>query len=269
MSESKQYVPPGLGKWSSVSRLCPSCVPDQRNQINLFACYECLQSHLDPIDPSNACELCCQITYEGRCTNRSCGDEQRPFEGVFAIGYRHEQNLLHRLINQLKFNRVRANAISLGALLWGELRNNEHQYRDYARIAPVPRTAADAKEKGDPLSFVFGLGKGFLESTGPSEIANRMVHGLDHFMEKVLQTEKSPGMSLAEKRRVAYSIMRGEDPNPYSISDASQIRGERVLMVDDVFTSGYHTMFAVAHALSQAGASQVDVLVLGRHKWSY
>jgi len=44
---------------------------------------------------------------------------------------------------------------------------------------------------------------------------------------------------------------------------ASQLRGRRVLLIDDVMTSGA-TAAACAHALRQAGAAAVDVLVAAR-----
>ena len=44
---------------------------------------------------------------------------------------------------------------------------------------------------------------------------------------------------------------------------ADDIRGRRVLLVDDVFTTGA-TVSAAARALKRAGAAEVDVLVFAR-----
>jgi predicted amidophosphoribosyltransferase len=46
-------------------------------------------------------------------------------------------------------------------------------------------------------------------------------------------------------------------------SRAGRIAGQRVLLVDDVLTTGA-TLSACTRALKQAGARQVDVLVLAR-----
>ncbi|WP_049781740.1 ComF family protein [Asticcacaulis excentricus] len=46
-------------------------------------------------------------------------------------------------------------------------------------------------------------------------------------------------------------------------SGARRLRGRRVLLVDDVFTSGA-TLSACAKALREAGPREVDVLVLAR-----
>lgn len=188
---------------------------------------------------------------------------------MHAIGYRHQNNLLHILINHLKFYGYKANAISLAALLWGELGNNVPVFKGYDMLFPVPRTSEDVLAKGDPLSLVFGLAKSFLDSTGPLEISERMIYGSEPILTKTLATEKSPGMTLAKKRDLATAVLRGEAPSPYMVSDPSRVASMRLLAVDDVFTSGYHTMFPLCHTLLAAGASSVDVLVLGRHKWSY
>jgi hypothetical protein len=108
----------------------------------------------------------------------------------------------------------------------------------------------------------------FIESTGPSSLFNRMMHWEAHILSKDFSTQSSPGMPLQEKVDDAYSILRGDTQNPYRVVDPSRVNGSCILMVDDVFTSGYHTMFPVGLALREAGAEKVDVLVIGRHKWT-
>jgi predicted amidophosphoribosyltransferase len=43
----------------------------------------------------------------------------------------------------------------------------------------------------------------------------------------------------------------------------AQLRGKRILLIDDVFTTGA-TVDACARALKRAGAAQVDVLTVSR-----
>jgi len=49
----------------------------------------------------------------------------------------------------------------------------------------------------------------------------------------------------------------------FAVPDRSRIAGRRLILVDDVLTSGA-TIDACARALNRAGAGSVDVLVLAR-----
>jgi len=51
------------------------------------------------------------------------------------------------------------------------------------------------------------------------------------------------------------------------VDDPGLIRGQRILVFDDVFTDG-HTMFEVARALKWAGATEVCGVTLGRQPWT-
>jgi predicted amidophosphoribosyltransferase len=49
----------------------------------------------------------------------------------------------------------------------------------------------------------------------------------------------------------------------FRIANGAQVRGRKVVLIDDVLTSGA-TLNAAARALLRAGASRVDVLVFAR-----
>jgi len=51
-------------------------------------------------------------------------------------------------------------------------------------------------------------------------------------------------------------------------SHPEKIKGQRILLVDDVFTTGA-TVNECARVLTRAGAESVDVLTLARAVWGY
>ena len=266
---NRQKIPPGLGKWSTISNICPECIPDSNDEINLYACHDCLMTHLEQIDYSRACNICSQALKGTICPNRSCHDVIRPYGRVFAIGYHQEKTLLLNLINSLKYYGVKLNAIPLAALLWGELSTNHARYKSYDFIAPVPRTVLDIQSKGDPLLLVLKLTLQFINSLGPKNIYKKIMIGDENPLSKVLATPRSPGLSVASKRRTAHGIANRSIQNPYSINKTLSVFDKSVLVIDDVFTSGYHTMFPIGEALKAAGAGKIDALVLGRRGWQY
>jgi hypothetical protein len=69
-----------------------------------------------------------------------------------------------------------------------------------------------------------------------------------------------PRAGLALRCR-GYQEVRDADPGRFS---ARQVRGARVVLLDDTWTSGASAVSATA-ALKLAGASKVAVIVLGRH----
>lgn len=57
---------------------------------------------------------------------------------------------------------------------------------------------------------------------------------------------------------------RCADPDRFTVLDRSLVEGQRVLLVDDTFTTG-GSLFSAAHTLRTAGATIVGPVVIGRH----
>ena len=74
---------------------------------------------------------------------------------------------------------------------------------------------------------------------------------------RVRDTPAQAGLSLAERQ---HNLNNAITWNP---KQAMRLQGQRLALVDDVMTSG-STLSACAQALWQAGAAQVDCLVLAR-----
>ena len=65
-------------------------------------------------------------------------------------------------------------------------------------------------------------------------------------------------MGLGAEKRLANLT-----PDDFTFPDPSMIAGKRLLLLDDVITTGT-TLHCAAAALRKAGASQVDVITLSR-----
>lgn len=266
---SGQKIPPKLGQWSDAAQVCSACIPNENHEIRLSHCYDCLVSVIETIPEGASCGICSQVVFDGDCENRICSDRIRSFGKVYAIGYRYEWNLLMRLINHLKFNInfYEGNAIPLAALLWGYLNERRAVFEQYDRIAKIPRTAHKVRSEGDPLGLVFQLVRDFAASTGLSELLEKMQRSDQELLIKARETESSTETDFWDKVNLARRVERGEESPTFEVSTGiGSIEGERILLVDDVFTSGYHAMFHAAFALRAQGAEEVDAVVLGRQK---
>lgn len=74
-------------------------------------------------------------------------------------------------------------------------------------------------------------------------------------------TESNAGMGLAHRSRTARQLRQ-----VLEVRNSRRVAGGRVLIYDDVFTSG-HTLNEVARALLGAGAERVGCVVLARQMW--
>jgi predicted amidophosphoribosyltransferase len=236
------------------------------SRIDLQACYQCLLGVIEVVPQIGICPVCAMRGLAEECWNQICRDPDRQFGRVYAIGYRYGKNLLHILINNLKFYGRNANTIPLATLLWGYMRDNSAVISGYDLIAPIPRTAASAAQRGDQLGGVVRLAKHFLGSTGHQGLSNRIVTSESQVLVKVLETGRSVETPHSEKKRFWRAVQAGEVPCPYAASaEHASVEGKDILLVDDVFTSGYHSAQLAAFALRTAGATNVDVLAIGRH----
>ena len=81
------------------------------------------------------------------------------------------------------------------------------------------------------------------------------------------QQERGPHNIVAVFRRFAdnQNPLRWRDLEARTFKVAEDVRGQRVLLFDDTFTSGVRSVFPAARALAAAGADVRGPLVIGRH----
>ena len=148
---------------------------------------------------------------------------------------------LRRAIHALKYEGVRIVAEPLGGLL-ADYWPTQHLAADL--VVPVPLHAARQRQRGYNQSAL--LARIFGEQLGLSVTTVAL--------SRIRNTPSQVGLSRDARWDNVWGAFR---------SEAGSLSGARVLLVDDVLTSGA-TLEACAAALLQASASQVHALTLTR-----
>jgi ComF family protein len=213
---------------------------------------ECVVCGAQLREPGLVCERCgeafaplegdrcilCGAPVEGPsldlCT--ACGTRERGFDRVLALG--PYEGGWGALVRALKFDRERLVA------RWLSKRLAEHARREGIRadvVTFVPMTADERRGRGFNQSRVLARG-----------VAARLGVPMRRTLRKTRRTASQAGLSARSRRE-----------NLRGAFSALPSRGGRVLLVDDICTTG-STAEACARALRRAGVHSVDVLVVAR-----
>ena len=224
-------------------RVCLGCRADLRGTDRHHLCEAC-EAAL-PRFGAEACPRCGMGLGPGAPVGTRCPDcAGRPlaFDGAVALGpYR---DLLRDLVLQLKLGGERVIAGDLGRLL-------------AARLAGDPRAAGIDGLVPMPLHRKTELGRGYNQAALLAEAVSvrtglPLVAGA---LAKVRATV--PQATLEAVRRP------GNIAGAFAVRRPWRVAGRRVLLVDDVMTTGA-TASEAAGALKRAGAAGVLVAVVGR-----
>jgi len=172
----------------------------------------------------------------------ACSLQTPPFSGARSFGYYAAQ--LSRLVQAFKFERRRNLARPLAALLaaacletWGR--------EDFELAVPVPLHPRRRRERGFNQSVL--LAAALQEQL--------MLPYSEAPLGRTRDTLPQVGLSDAQRYRNLRSAFRCDQPG--------LIRGKRVLLIDDVMTTGA-TAASATEALLAAGARSVSVLTVAR-----
>jgi ComF family protein len=189
---------------------------------------------------------CCGIPFPSReGEDRLCGEclvTQRPYTVARSIGL-YQETLL-KAIHLFKYRR----RIGVGTILGKMMAGFAGEIWDmtvFSVIVPVPLHRRRLQERGFNQAVILAR-----------EIAKRFAIPLDFMtLKRVVFTK--PQVDLDQKER---SInVRGA----FAVGNPSRIVGKRILLVDDVYTTG-STLMECARALLAAKADSVAVLTLAK-----
>jgi ComF family protein len=210
--------------------LCASCL-QQIDVIQAPTCRRC-GLPLGGTIPANGtipvCPQCCSLTSK--------------LDGVCAFAF--HGGPLRKAIHQFKYNDLRVLAAPLGRLLsegWVTLPPND---LDVDAIVPVPLHASRFSERGYNQAALLARELGH-------HLERPVVEGV---LVRVKDTIPQVGLDAQARRDNVHNAFQCVD---------SSLAGQRVLLLDDVYTTG-STLEAAADALRMEGVSSIWAYTLAR-----
>ncbi len=211
----------------SSDRPCPSCL----SRIKFFSpprCPRCGIGFPSPSDQDHLCSGCLSREPPFAKARSLC-----PYEGLIA-----------EIISRFKFGGVASLARPLGILL-AEYRDPEFPFSGIDLLIPVPLHTRRLRERGFNQSLLLAR-----------EVSRRRSIPLNFAaLRRSRQTQPQTQLSGPQRQK----NVRGA----FEVRSAGAVADKRILLIDDVFTTGA-TVQECAKALLDAGAKSVDVLTLAR-----
>jgi ComF family protein len=170
-----------------------------------------------------------------------------------ARSFSSYSGLIRAAILQLKFHRRDRLGKQLGGLLaqvWNGI--EEDLEGEPAVLVPVPLHATRQRERGFNQAEVLARG---LRTSLEKRRAGRDPHVEVRSLVKIRATPPQTGLSVSAR----HDNVRGA----FAVVHPERIRNRRVVLVDDVMTTGA-TLSACAQALRSAGAQSICALTLAR-----
>jgi ComF family protein len=240
--------------WPATCASCDRPIPDEA----LF-CAPCNLS-INPL--CGACVSCALpiadlfATVDGRIRCRTCRRVPFPFARAMA-GFEYGEALAEALV-RMKHGRRRHLGRRLARLLVQPLAEAlvRGAFEPTDAVVPVPLHAHKLRTRGFNQSLELArwalVGLARTPALAPPGGLPRLER---HLLHRVRETR--------ELGHAGPAARFAEVAGAFLVSDTARVRGRRVLVVDDVFTTGA-TFNECADALLRAGAAGVDVLALAR-----
>lgn len=212
----------------NVSRIpvCANCLAAPQPLAAEFACSGCQTPYLSdyPLRPDGRCAL--------------CRSGAIAYQAAFSFGSYDGE--LRTLIHVFKYGGVRPLAGPLGELLLRALPPG----REFDAIVPLP------------LHWWKRLMRGFNQADLLArELSRRMGIPRIAAVRRAKRTAVQAGLTHAMRRKNVAGA--------FAVSNPAAVAGKRILLVDDVLTTGA-TAASCAQALRRAGAASVCVVTLAR-----
>jgi ComF family protein len=224
---------------------CRICDQPLKELSRVPVCRACLNKP-EPLAAEYFCVQCrapfssgFPLDEEGRCA--LCRRGVRGFDAAYSFGFYEAE--LRQLIHLFKYGRVRTLAAPLGKLLARALPHEQA----FDVIIPMPLHWRKRWQRGFNQSELLAR-----------EIGRRTHTPVENALRRVRNTVAQAGLTSAKRR---LNVSGAFQAKKRAAADA--INGRRVLLIDDVMTTGA-TAASCARALQRAGARQVTLLTLAR-----
>ncbi len=210
--------------------VCRACLRKPEPLAADYFCVQCRAPFLSrfPLDDQGRCALCRRGV--------------RGFDAAYSFGF--YENELRKLIQLFKYGRVQTLAAPLGRLLAQALPREQ----SFDVIVPMPLHWRKRWQRGFNQAHLLAR-----------EIGRRTHVPVSKALRRTRYTESQAGLTSAKRRANVSGVFQASR----RAKNRRAIEGRRVLLIDDVMTTGA-TAASGARALKRAGARQVVLLTLAR-----
>jgi ComF family protein len=222
--------------------VCLGCKKDLQSKINLqyeFLCDPCAQLLLSNRHQALVCGKCKARLPEGK---KIC---HLDWPYVLGTATSYENEIGRSLVHTLKFNYIQDAAVVLGRFLWEYATSVGLDFQETLLI-PIPLTAERNRERGFNqavlIAEVFGKLSGQIVLRGTLQ-----------------RLSSSKPQSEMENHEERWKNVHGA----FGIKSEEIIKGKRIVLIDDVTTSGA-TLYEASKTLRNAGARSVIALAVLR-----
>jgi competence protein ComFC len=221
---------------------CHNCNNSVESGAEGIACRDCWSKARLFTGKETLCKKCGAFLREsGGSVEASCGKcGDHHYDSARAVGI-YEHALAASVINLKKAPYV---CTKLASLFLTALESREDA--DHSLIIPVPLSKKRRLERGFNQAEV--LAAILAKPTGKRVVSDNLIRTVHTPIHRAAMDRKAREMSVR---------------NAFELKHPKLIRGEKVLLVDDVFTSGA-TASNCARVLKKHGASEVRVITLAR-----
>jgi predicted amidophosphoribosyltransferase len=204
----------------------------------------------------DCCPICSQILDGGRCPNWLCSDPQRRIARIRAIAYLSGD--LRSKILDYKYGGRTGWAPIFGRLLVGWLEQN-------AVVSPPDLIVANPTYVA-PDGPAFAHTEAVLAAAEREDSLGRWPFdvGSPRIIVKTGPTTKSAASTAPAKRAAARELRRA-----LQVTDPARTVGKRILLYDDVCTTGSQLAAVAAVLIDQGSAASVEGIVLARAPWRH
>lgn len=232
---------------------CPKCPYLQGGSPSI--CSSCAQEAFEPI-AKKSCQICSQFLDEdGDCPNWLCSDPARRIERIDAIAYL--SGSLRSKILSYKYDNRQGWATIFGRVLVGWLEDN-------LWLDPPDLIVANPTWVEPRSPFETGHTERVLEAAEREDALGwwNFDVATPRALVKTSATGKSAANTAPAKRKAAKELR-----SSLAVTDLSRVAGKRIVVYDDVCTTGSQLNAVAACLLDDGSAAEVKAVVLARAPW--
>ncbi|WP_408955659.1 ComF family protein [Natroniella sp. ANB-PHB2] len=217
---------------------CPACGREfSSSEVGL--CFECIEE-IEFIG-DDYCVKCGKLTKNKLCLD--CREQERFFSKARAVGLYDAG--LKEYIKQLKYDKRQQLATPLARLL---IRYAEHYYQinELDLITYIPIHKQRLEERGFNQAYLLA-----------QQLSQELRLPIKSLLARIVDTARQSDLARQERLQ----NLAGK----FEVENQQLTKGQRVLLVDDIFTTGA-TVNEASRLLLEAGAEEVKVITLATGK---